>query len=264
MIDDALSHLRRPEYTGQNRCLPCTIVNLAIIAVVGAVVVTVNLFVGAFAIAAGVVLLALRGYVVPGTPRFAPLLVAPLPFDFGHANESSDTLWSASGSDNVDTEEVLSALVAGGVIEDNGTELFLDEDFRAAWNERMADLRTVDDKSFLDRIEDACPADVEGERLDDWIILAAHRDVKITRVVAIAETAAIETLAEWGIPESVQAPAAPSLRNFLRTCPSCGGDVSESTRRNCCGSPSSIYANPEQPVLACQDCESVVIELENT
>ena len=70
--------LRQPEYTGENRCLPCTGVNLVIAAVLTVAVGAGAVAAGAtgpqafvagaavFACAAGAVYL--RGYLVPGTP----------------------------------------------------------------------------------------------------------------------------------------------------------------------------------------------------
>jgi len=95
-------------------------------------------------------------------------------------------------------------------------------------------------------------------------LLAGGRDVRLSRAVAIAETAAVEALADRGVSEAVRAAAARPLRTFVRTCPTCGGDVSETTLRNCCGGPGSLYGTPERPVLACADCEAVVFEFDRT
>ncbi|ELZ02925.1 hypothetical protein C482_04681 [Natrialba chahannaoensis JCM 10990] len=63
-----LAHVHNPGYTGENRCLPCTIVNLVIagILAVAAAVVSPLLAVAVFAFS--VAAIALRGYLVPGTP----------------------------------------------------------------------------------------------------------------------------------------------------------------------------------------------------
>ena len=73
-----LARFKQPEYTGENRCLPCTVVNTIIalvlsVAVVAGVARVANPAAG---LAAGVVLLGcslgaiyLRGYLVPGTPE---------------------------------------------------------------------------------------------------------------------------------------------------------------------------------------------------
>ena len=261
-----LEPLRRPEYTGENRCLPCTLLNLALVVLAAAFAGTRHRLAGALTLGAGVSLVALRGYVVPGTPWFAPRLVEALGIDFDHPDPPGDPLVDADappdslGAD-LDPAEILQALLAAGVVAEDGPDLVLDEEFRAEWQRRMAELRTAADEELLDRVAAACPQDVEGHRHDDRILLAGDRDIRTSRPVAIAETAAIETLASYDVPEPVRAPAATPLRTFLERCPRCGSRVEETTIQNCCGGPGSAYANPEQPVLACEDCEAVVVEL---
>jgi hypothetical protein len=104
-------------------------------------------------------------------------------------------------------------------------------------------------------------SDVDGERYGDRIFLSAPREVRTSRPIAIAETAAIESLVVWGFPEGLRAQAATPLRNFLEVCPGCGGTVEETTLRKCCGGPSSPDETPEDPVLACEDCGSVLVDL---
>ena len=72
-----------PEHTGQNRCLPCTLVNAVGVAVVAILVARRRRPLGVLIALLGAAAIWLRGYVVPGTPRFAPRLVAPLPVDIG-------------------------------------------------------------------------------------------------------------------------------------------------------------------------------------
>ncbi|WP_229114148.1 hypothetical protein [Halapricum desulfuricans] len=217
----------------------------------------------AVVVAIGLAVLALRGYVVPGTPRFAPRLVEPLPFDFGHTDplRETDTLSDAGGGEaDPDPQAVLESLVAAGVVEGDGEQLFLNDAFREAWTDRMATLR-ADEAEFLARIEAASPADVEAQLHNDHVLLGGGRDVWLRRSVAIAETAAVETLAEWDLPAETRTLAAQPLRTFLRTCPVCGGPVSETTCRDCCGGSGSVHESPDQPVLACDDCGAAVAEL---
>lgn len=258
-----LDRLHRPEHTGSNRCLPCTVVNLAIVVLVGGVIGRKNRPGGLLAVTVGAGLVTLRGYIVPGTPLFAPRLVAPLPIDFGHTDRPDDSLSDSEESlaEETDPEAVLEELVVAGVIDSDGESLFLDEAFRDEWEDRMTSLRTADDTTLLERIEAACPGDVEGERYNDRIFLTGAREIRTSRPIAIAETAAIETLVGREFPESLRAQAATPLRNFLQVCPGCGGSVEETTVGSCCGGSSSPHKRPEQPVLACRDCRSVVVEL---
>lgn len=79
--------LRRPEHTGERRCWPCTVANAVIVAVLAVAVARRRRLAALPVLLVGAALIHLRGYVVPGTPRFAPRLVAalPLPYDpFDH------------------------------------------------------------------------------------------------------------------------------------------------------------------------------------
>ena len=103
-LADSIEALRRPAYTGARRCLPCTLVNLAMLAVSVAALARRRRG-PALAIAAlGTAAIWLRGYVVPYTPRFAPRLVASVPLFDGlfHANErvgKTDTSRSLAATD---------------------------------------------------------------------------------------------------------------------------------------------------------------------
>jgi hypothetical protein len=64
-----LDTLGQPEYTGENRCLPCTALNLAVAVGVAVVVGRRRRAVAGAWLAVAVALIALRGYLVPGTPE---------------------------------------------------------------------------------------------------------------------------------------------------------------------------------------------------
>ena len=112
-----LSSLRLPEFTGENRCLPCTVVNLVIAAVasvaVGAVLSTMS---PAFGVAGGacllfasVTLVWLRGYLVPGTPALTRQYMPPwLLKTFGKdpAVGSDQTVGAAEDPADVDLESL--------------------------------------------------------------------------------------------------------------------------------------------------------------
>ncbi|MFB6295861.1 MAG: hypothetical protein ABEH66_03350 [Halobacteriales archaeon] len=82
-VPQAIDRLRRPEYTGDNRCIPCTLVNLLIAASLGIALGAVWLpAAGAVAFALSALAIYLRGYLVPGTPtltrRYMPVRVLEL------------------------------------------------------------------------------------------------------------------------------------------------------------------------------------------
>ncbi|MFC6938444.1 hypothetical protein ACFQE8_00525 [Salinirubellus sp. GCM10025818] len=87
MSRSLLDTLRRPEHTGERRCWPCAVVNVVLVVGAAFAVARRRRLAALPVLLAGAVAVYLRGYVVPGTPRFAPRLVAalPLPYDpFDH------------------------------------------------------------------------------------------------------------------------------------------------------------------------------------
>ena len=69
-VRGALEGIRQPEYTGENRCTPCTVTNLAITAVVAAgLAYAVSVPLSAGVAVLGVASVWLRGYLVPKTPE---------------------------------------------------------------------------------------------------------------------------------------------------------------------------------------------------
>lgn len=257
-----VGRLRRPGYTGEHRCWPCTLLNAGLVLGLGLAVSRRRGPLGLAVGAVGFALVALRGYVVPGTPRFAPRLVEPFPFDFGHPapeGAGSDSLGTA-----VEPETLTESLVVAGVLVPDGETLRLDAAFRDAWESRVTDLRALSGGALADRAAAASSEDVDGQFHGGRVLLAGDRDVWLSPAVAVAETAAVETLAGWDVPEGLRAPTAEPLRTFVRTCPLCDGDVVETTLRRCCGGPGGTQQHPERPVLACEDCDTVVFEFDES
>jgi len=298
MTDDTTSSsgLRRlvtaisdSEHTDENRCLPCTLVNAVGVAVVAGLLSRRRRSLGALVALLGGVAIWLRGYVVPGTPRFAPRIVEPLPIDIGpdhpdglgsgSLSEGGDSVEPPSGSaetvdanagidpesgpddsgdDAVDPETVMRTLIDADAIADDGETLRLSESFRAAVYDRIEARRRESNEALADRAAAIAGPNVEGEAHDDRILLAGGRDTWLNRPITLAETAFAETLRERGVDDAVSRAAARPLRTFLDTCPVCDGPVRETTLRNCCGGPGGISGDPERSVRACADCDAVV------
>ena len=150
--------LRRPEYTGSNRCLPCTVVNLVFAGVASlvAALIAVQLAIAVFAVS----LLAIyfRGYLIPGTPeltkRYLPDSVLAR---FDHAEEhpaASGGLASVSADDG-------SAVASGSDTDDSAAEA--DADGSAAGAHAVDD--AGDDGSDADDAEESGADDHEWETL---------------------------------------------------------------------------------------------------
>ncbi|MBZ6495059.1 hypothetical protein [Natrinema longum] len=74
---DVVDDFKQPEYTGENRCGPCTVLNLCIAAVVGSVIARKSRLGGALAVGVSIGLIYLRGYLVPGTPTLTKRYLPP-------------------------------------------------------------------------------------------------------------------------------------------------------------------------------------------
>lgn len=272
-LSTSFDGLRQPEYTGENRCLPCTVVNLVIATALGggvaALLFTAGTAVEPAALSGGVVVAAsagliyLRGYLIPGTPtltkRYMPLWLLRL---FGKAPEPV-----RDDRGNVDVE---SFLVEADVIEEcpDRDDLCLSESFEAAWRERIDAMREGDGGEPIDPgIEDFVErGEVDGEiALDDVIFEERGGSYVATldgrriatwesRPAYLADAAAAAELRRrspgWrvlGFPDRTE--VAGSLRLWLERCPSCEGAVTmdQETVQSCCH---------ERQVLAatCDDC----------
>lgn len=262
-FSERVHRLRQPEYTGENRCVPCTVVNLVIAAVVSGLVAVASLPAAALVFGVSVATIYLRGYLVPGTPtltkRYLPDSVLKL-FD-KHEVPDPPTV-----EDDADVEAFL---LDTGALEEcrDGTDFCLTDDFHDAWYDRIETYRERGDETDsvaalfegLDidpdrvRIEsygDAYEAYIDDTRVGQWESRAAY----------LADIAAEEEFRErhpaWnrlGFDERTEILGA--LRLWLERCPECDGPVTlgEDTVESCCRSIDVIAAT-------CEDCGARVFE----
>ena len=262
-FSDRVHRLRQPEYTGENRCTPCTIANLVIAVVVSGLVAAVFPPAAAAVFAVSVAAIYLRGYLVPGTPtltkRYLPDSVLKL-FDKYEPPEPPAL------DDDADIEAFLLDVAAVEECRD-GTDLCLTDEFAEAWYGRIESLRDRDDErdsvallfDGLDvdrdrvRIEsygDAYDAYIDDTRVGQWESRAAY----LADIAAEAEFR--ERHPAWerlGFDERTEVLGA--LRLWLERCPACGGPVTlgEDTVESCCRSIDVIAAT-------CEDCGARVFE----
>ncbi|MFB6096125.1 MAG: hypothetical protein ABEJ74_01900 [Haloferacaceae archaeon] len=256
----AYDWLRQPEYTGPNRCLACTAVNLVIALALAAAVATVSLGTAIVALAVAVGLIALRGYLIPGTPtltrRYLPDSVLAL---FDKAPRRRDGAVA-----EVDVEAYL---LSAGVLVDDPDDLTVDPAFERAWIDRIAavdvtapnlvalgELLEVDpDRLAASYFDDgACTVYLDGEWLGQWESAAAFA----------ADVAASTLLEEreptWAsLSMAARSEVLAGLRLCLERCPACAGVVSlrQDVVESCCRSTDVVVA-------ACGDCETVLFEVE--
>lgn len=262
-MSTTLAGLRQPEYTGENRCVPCTVVNVVLAAVLAALVAVLTTDLAGLAVlAVGLAAIWLRGYLVPGTPeltkRYLPEAVLER-FDKGRDPETVDLPVDEDGL--VDPEE---ALFVADAVEEGEDDLVVTEGFEADWLAAADDLRE-DRPAQEDVLADALAVDavtlhdevfgpgayVDEERVHHWPSGGAM----------LADASAQVALADRPGWEAVQ-PAQRlailrALRSFLTTCPLCGGDVgfTEEEVESCCQSWDVV-------AVRCADCETHFLEVE--
>lgn len=260
-----LDRLRQSEYTGENRCLPCTVVN-AIIAVVlaaavagsGSIVADPVLGLGTGGVVFGVSVAAIyfRGYLVPGTPtltkQYLPQQVLAW---FGKAPAAVET--------DFDAEE---ALVTAGALEPcaDRDDLCLAGEFRKEWydeinrldsanagRERLLDVLGLESASVeFEEHGEAFQARIDGSIVGRWESEAAF----------FADVGAAEELddrvANWeSLSVRERSQLLSGLRIFIDACPSCGGrpDFGTDTVESCCGT-------HEVAAVSCGDCGARLFE----
>lgn len=265
-VSDVLDSIRQPEYTGENRCLPCTTVNVLIAVVLsGLLSVFATPIIGGIAFAVCVVTIYLRGYLVPGTPeltkRYLPDRIHRL---FGTHVVETDADGDTDGGEG-ESEDVESLLRATGVVIDCHEEddLCLESTFRTAWRERIATLEDEDARleALSERLdleaaelalEDSTGGYVaryEGDRIGIWPSEAAF----------LADLAVVPVLEaqcpEWnGLSADKQGSLITALRVFLEECPSCQGPLTGITKtvKSCC-------STRTRESLECEACEAQLI-----
>jgi hypothetical protein len=240
--------LRRPEYTGENRCLPCTAANVAITVGIAALAGLANPVAGAGVLGTGLAAIYLRGYLVPGTPtltaRYLPVAVLEL---FGKEPILADALESIEGT-------AVRATPEGGRLVDS---------FETAWHDRIAEMRrdgvTEADMATLLGVKatEVSPAPggetayVVGNGLRQWLSESAL-------IADAAAGAVLDGQAQWApLDSDERRETLRALRAFLDTCPACGGTLEADeteTIETCC-------ADAERVLMAtCVDCETRLME----
>lgn len=262
---DVVGRLRRPEYTGENRCIPCTVANVAIAVVGSSALGYVSPPLGALSLAGSLAAIYLRGYLVPGTPeltkRYFPDRVLRY-FD----KEATPTRPPADDEgETVDPETVLGD---ADILEPcAGNDLCLTAEFDEAWRAGVESIRTEEtgekrlaailganpDALAIKDYDEARVARLDGQVLAQWESEAA----------LLADLAAEPLLADrydrWAdLSMESRGRALISLRIFLERCPACDGPVSlaEESVDSCCRSIDVVAAN-------CEGCGARLLELED-
>lgn len=278
-LSRSLDRLHQPEYTGENRCTPCTIVNVALTVVGSGLLAFVSPPLGGVALVGGLGLVYFRGYLVPYTPtltkRYLPDSVLrrfdkhPAAQQPTHHVEDQHGSESENQVEDIDIERTLYSL---GVITecDQVDDLCLHPEFERAWRDAIADISeketmTADIRELLDLDADdehvieerggqAAIVMIDGNLVGQW-----ESDAALT-----ADLAADRVLREWTNQWEQfhvvnRSELLNSLRMFIETCPECDAPVSvgQETVESCCRSFDVV-------AVACDQCGSRLFEIELT
>ena len=256
------SRLRQLEHVGENRCVPCTVANVGIAAVVCSVLGLWTEGVGAVAFAACLAVICLRGYLVPGTPaltkRYLPDRVLRR-FGKDPVRSSTPTAFSPE-------ELLMDAGVIGPC--EHADDLCLRPGFRTAWRDRIETIRERDPGATrLERAIDDPDDDLTFETVERNVV-AIHDNTTVgqwsSTAAIVADVAATDILPpavpSWKRLSPVERlQLLGSLRLFLETYPACDGSVEldEEVVDSCCRSYDVVRA-------ACRGCDARVFEIEWT
>lgn len=251
-VSNAFEQFRQPEYTGENRCTPCTILNVTIAFVLAG---GIGLVFPPAGVATFVVFLAiiyLRGYLVPGTPgitrRYFPERVLRW-FDKAPPEARGEAVGTDGGVASTKRNDVGEMLLSARVIEEcpDDDDLCLTGSFEEVWWRRIHQVR--DEERAVDRLASVLELDPDelSVRTDDESFDVVYDGATIgrwaSRAAFIADLAVEPTLAEWvyewdDLDDRQRTSLIANIRVFLEECPSCDADlkpVEDTVRtKSCC------------------------------
>ena len=266
-----LARFKQPEYTGENRCLPCTVVNtiIALVLSVAAVAGVARVANPAAGLAAGVVLLGcslgaiyFQGYLVPGTPELTKQYFPP--WLLGLFGKEPEVQTNVAADTEIDPE---AELLGVGALEpcEESDDLCLTASFRESWFEEIDRVNAESDASrdrllALLGLEEAnvrftehgraFQAFVDGTVVGRWESEAAF----------LADLGAARTLSReydgWDeLAVESRGQLLNGLRLFIDRCPECGGVPSFETEtvESCC-------STQDVAAVTCEDCDSRLFE----
>jgi len=278
--------LRQPEYTGENRCEPCTIANIGIAAVVSGVIARRSKPAALVAFAGSVVLIYLRGYLIPKTPELtkqylpAPILrlfgkdpypdmqsgIQTTPTQPQEENTEGQSTPSREGDEGeqilvkeMDKETYFREI---GVIEEceDINDLCLTEEFNTEWINKMeaTDADTITSADIINTMGIDDEPVGEFELISDGDAYRLQREERIigqwpSAAAMLADVTGAQVLDDWH-PSWTRIDAAQKgellngLRLFLETCPTTGGNIvaGEEVVESCCHSYEVIAISCEE------------------
>lgn len=256
---DPIARFRNPEYTGENRCRPCTLLNLAIATLVAGGVFLRSRPLGVASFVGFAAVIYLRGYLVPGTPELSQRYLPPWLRRWVGKRSGGGQAPHPGGA-----VEVSEQLARAGVTEGDDSSR-VSAAFSEAWRERIRRLKATDATlEAVARLIEVDPERIKFRAYPDGFavsVAGAGAGRWPSRTAFVADLAAAMELRSRGVglDNDISALAATvgGLRGLLSTCPACNGalETDERTAVACCGSAVT-------PVRTCLECEARLYEFE--
>lgn len=251
--------LKQPNYTGENRCLPCTILNSLIAIAIASVFSYYNTVAGAITFLLCFVIIYLRGYLVPYTPeltkRYFPSWLLTL-FQKGGQNRRAR-------SSEIVPEQFL--------IKEQILVPYTDQDDLFLSNEFSAQFRDFSTKETSEMVDDDQLRVIFGyenkavsySQLDDTVIvcldgqIVAEWDSDIAFLSDIISGTILSKNTKWkeiSIMDRVN--ILKGIRIFIPVCPKCGHPTTTNIQpvETCCDRYKSV-------VVGCEQCDEPLISL---
>lgn len=290
MISKLIDTIRQPKYTGKNRCLPCTIVNLGIATGVSLLISRKSQRLSKITFAGSVVLIYIRGYLVPGTPsltkRYLPDSVlrafekeppaSKNRYSTLHANQSSTVSTTSSVSfveSTANSEEaqspskidIESLLFRSGIIESCQQEddFCLTDGFADDWERNAAEtcLEDVTADGVVDLFGEEGTGDIDHDG-NNRVLLINNQPFCYwpSDEALVADIASANTMSQYDHDWRSRSAAERwqllrSLRLFVETCPISGQEAVLKDERveSCCRSVDVV-------TIQCGDSEARLLE----
>lgn len=251
-IRRTLDGLRQTDYTGENRCLPCTVLNVFLALVFASSIAFLWVPAGITILVGGLLVIYFRGYLVPKTPtltaRYLPDRVLGWFGKTDPAEIEDHSEKPEPAAQNADTERLLRSV---GVVETDPTpdtdDLQLTDTFYDDWWRRIRRLRDEEDATeqlaeILEVDSDSLSIEAVG---DTGRVTVSYDDRTIAHWISeaalYADLAVEPTLREWlpqwdELDDDQRTNLIAGLRPFLEECPRCEADLEtvENVRKSCC------------------------------
>jgi hypothetical protein len=260
-----LDRFKQPQYIGENRCFPCTVVNgiFAIMLSIGVSIGTIAVATPLIGVASGVTTLILcalsiyfRGYLIPGTPQLTKRYFPVWLLTLFKKNPSTE-----ARKDDFNPETELASL---GAIKQcpESDDLCLTDWFRSAWHVELERLNQPNRKQLLELL-DVEEGGVEYEEYDGAFqahLNGNHIGTWESKAAFLADFGAAKVMqkhySDWTMLTAPQrSQLLQGLRVFIDTCPMCGGktQLRPDTVESCCKS-------HEVACVSCTDCGARLFE----